>query len=44
MILHFFLIRSTSKNDIFPLKNDQIEANMSKTKQKNTLKRVFLQF
>ncbi len=41
MILHFFLIRSTRKNDILPLKNDEIGAKKSKNIHKNTLKRVF---
>lgn len=41
MILHFFLIRSTRKNDILPLKNDEIGAKKSKNIQKNTLLRVF---
>ena len=37
MILHFFLIRSTRKNDKFPLKNDEIVAKKSKNIHKNTL-------
>lgn len=42
MILHFFLIRSTRKNDIFPLRNDEIEAKKSKSRQKTLYKRVLL--
>lgn len=37
MILHFFLIRSTRKNDILPLKHDEIGAKKSKNIHKNTL-------
>lgn len=37
MILHFFLIRSTSKNDILPLRNDEIGTKKSKNIHKKTL-------
>lgn len=43
MILHFFLIRSTRKNDILPLRNDDLGAKRLKI-DKNTLqKECFLQ-
>lgn len=45
MILHFFLIRSTRKNDILPLKHDEIGAKSlktyTKTLYKECLKSVF---
>ena len=41
MILHFFLIRSTRKNDILPLRNDDLGAKRLKIDKKHSLKRVF---
>lgn len=40
MILHFFLIRSTRKNDILPLKHDEIGAKSLKTLFKHSIKSV----
>ncbi len=41
MILHFFLIRSTRKNDILPLRNDDLGAKRLKIDKKHSSKRVF---
>lgn len=43
MILHFFLIRSTRKNDILPLKHDEIGAKSLKTYTKTLYQECFLQ-